>query len=655
MRKLVLTCLTTGLIVTTGWAQTLFTYGDNAVSKKEFLRNYEKNALNKKPDFSEQALKEYIDLYSLFRMKVKEAERQQIDTFPAVDAELGNYRRQLAKTYLTDEEVNNKLIREAYDRMKEERHVAHIMLMAPAGLNADDTLKLYNRMDSIYNAITKKKADFGEMAKIYSEDRGSKDNGGDIGYMTSLQTLYPFETAVYTTQVGKISRPFRTALGYHIVKVIAARPARGEVQVAQILFGAPESKGAEGKAEAKQLAEKALLELKAGAKFEDLVAKYSEDKFTKEEGGVMPKFGVGSKVPAFEDAAFALKKPGDLSQPVETQYGYHIIKLIKKYPLAPFDSLHNQIKKSVENDSRAQVAKDIYFDKIKKDNNFKEYPASFEEVQAFIRAIPDTGKDANLLSDAYTKMTKPLFNLGKNTYSQRDLLFFVENMTRGKLMGPKQNMARDLYNLYLNRVVNDYQEHKLVEENEDFRNLMQEYHDGILLFQLMDDNVWSKASRDTAGLKAFYNQNKGKYQWEPGFKGAVYKFKDEQALKDGLKVLNAKKNVTDEDVVKATNTESRPDGVTIQSGRYEFAHFTEAPRAELTKGAVTKPVKNSDGTYTVVKVNEVYDTNTPKSLEDARGYVVAEYQDYLERKWNEELRVKYPVKVDANVLKGMVK
>lgn len=655
MRKLILTCLASGFIISTGGAQTLFTYGDNAVSKKEFLRNYEKNTINKKPDFSDKALKEYIDLYSLFRMKVKEAERQQIDTFPAVDAELNNYRRQLAKTYLTDEEVNNKLMLEAYNRMREERHVAHIMLMAPAGLNAEDTLKLYNRMDSIYNALIKKKADFGALAKEYSEDRGSKDNGGDIGYMTALQTLYPFENAVYNTPVGKVSRPFRTALGFHIVKVIASRPSRGEIQVAQILFSAPASKGEAGKVEAKKLADKAEVELRAGAKFADLVTKYSDDKFTKNQEGVMEKFGVGSKVPEFEDAAFALNKPGDISQPVETQYGYHIIKLIKKYPLAPFDSLRNQIKKSVENDSRAQVAKDAYFNKIKQENNFKEYTTNFDEVQSFIRAIPDTGKDANLLSHEYTKMTKPLFNLGKNTYSQRDMLFFVENMTRGKLMGPKQNMARDLYNLYLNRVLNDYQEHKLIDENEDFRNLMQEYHDGILLFQLMDDNVWSKASRDTAGLKNFYNQNKDKYQWEPGFKGAVYKFKDEEALKEGLKVLNTKKTITDEDVAKAANSESKPDGVTIQSGRYEFAHFNDAPRAELTKGAVTKPLKNTDGSYTVVKVNEVFNTNTQKSLEEARGYVVAEYQDYLEKKWNETLRSKYPVKVDEKVLKGMEK
>lgn len=656
MRKLVLTCLTSGLLISSGWSQTLFTYGNYSVSKQEFLRNYLKNAQSKKPDFSDAALREHINLYSLFRMKVKEAENLKMDTIPGIQRELDNYRRQVAKNYLTDEEVNNKLIREAYDRLKEERHVAHIMLMAPPTLNPADTLKLYQRIDSIYNVIVKKKADFAEMARQFSEDRGSKDAGGDIGYMTALQTLYPFENAVYTTEVGKVSKPFRTQLGFHIVKVMDKRPSRGEVQVAQILLAAPPSKGEQGKADAHKRALQVIDELKAGASFEELVKKYSEDKFTVNEGGVMPQFGVGSKVPAFEDAAFALKNPGDISDPVATGYGYHVIKLIRKIPLKPYDSLYNKLKRDVENDSRSQIAKEIYFEKIKKQNGFKDYPENFEEVQTLIRSIPDTGKYANMLKPSdYDHMDKPLFVLGKNTYLQRDLLSFTESMTRGRIMGPKQNIARDVYNLYLHNVINDYQEHRLAEENEDFRNLMQEYRDGIMLFQLMDDSVWSKASRDTVGLKAFYERNKNNYQWEPGFSGAVYHFKDEEAMKAGVKFLNAHKEVTDEDVVKELNSESKPDAVSIQSGRFEFDHFTEVPRSQLAEGKISDPVKNKDGSYTVVNVKEVYNTKTAKSLDDARGYVVAEYQDYLEKKWNEALRTKYPVKVNEDVLKSIEK
>ena len=655
MRKLVLSLLASGVFISSGSAQTLFSYGSNSVTKQEFLRNYQKNAQNKKPDLSEPALREYLDLYSLFRMKVREAELMKLDTMESIQRELDNYRKQLAKNYLTDEEVSNRLYKEAYARMKEDRHVAHILIMAPPSLGPADTLKARQRIDSIYTAVTKQKADFGALAKAYSEDRGSKDKGGDIGFMTALQTLYPFENAVFGTDIGKVSAPFRTQLGYHIVKVIEKRPSRGEVQVAQILVSTPKSKGEDGIAAARKRLDSIQGDLKRGVAFEDVVKKYSDDKFSVNEGGVLPQFGTGRMVPAFESAAFALKKVGDVSQPVQTDYGFHILKLLAKYPLKPYDSMYSQIKRQVENDSRAQNARDIFFEKVKQQNGFKEYTANFDELAEKLATIPDTGKDANTFKASdYSYMTKPLFSLGKTNYSQKDFMNFAESITRGRLQGPKKAVAKDLYTMYVSRVVNDFQEHKLVEENVDFKNLMQEYRDGIMLFELMDQNVWGKASKDTTGLKAFYEMNKNKYQWEPGFKGSVYHFKNEDALKKGMKVINGTKGFTDEDVVKAVNTEDSPDGVNIQQGRYEFSRFNEVPREQLIKGKATSAVKNADGTYTVVNVADVFDTNTPKSLEDARGYVVAEYQDYLEKKWNEQLRQKYPMKVEEGVFTGMV-
>lgn len=655
MRKLVLTFIASGVFISSGWAQTLFSYGSNAVTKQEFLRNYQKNAQNKKPDLSEPALREYLDLYSLFRMKVREAELVKLDTMESIQRELDNYRKQLAKNYLTDEEVTNKLLREAYNRMKEERHVAHILIMAPPTMAPADTLKAYTKIDSIYTALTKKKADFSALASAYSEDRGTKDKGGDIGFMTALQTLYPFENAVYDTEIGKFSKPFRTQLGYHIVKVSQKRPSRGEVQVAQVLVATPKSRGEEGVTAAKKRLDSIQAEIRQGVAFEEIVKKYSDDKYTVGEGGVLPQFGTGRMIPAFESAAFALKNPGDISQPVQTEYGFHIIKLLAKYPLKPYDSMQSQIKRLVDNDSRAQMARDQFFEKVKQQNGFKEYKANYDELSARLAAIPDTGKDANTFKAAdFAYMTKPLFSLGTTNYSQKDFMTFAESITRGRLQGPKAAVAKDLYNMYVSRVVNDFQEHKLVDENVDFKNLMQEYRDGIMLFELMDQNVWGKASKDSAGLQAFYEANKNKYTWEPGFLGSVYHFKNEAALNKGLKVINGKKGFTDEDLVKAVNTEDAPDGVNVQQGRYEFFRFTEVPKEKIVKGKTTSPMKNADGTYTVVNVNDVFETTTPKSLEDARGYVVAEYQDFLEKKWNEELRKKYPLKVEDGVFSGMV-
>ena len=651
MRKLVLLSLATGICAVSSHAQTLFTYGGHSVTKEEFLKVYKKNSINKTPDMSDTALKSYLDLYALFRMKVAEANKEKLDTVESINHELDNYRKQLAKNYLTDEQVTNKLIHEAYDRMKVNVHVEHILISCPAG---NDTTAAYKTIDSIYNAITTKGASFEEMAKEFSADKGSKDNGGDIGYFTALQTVYPFENAAFETPVGKISKPFRTQFGYHIVKVLDKRADRGEVKVAQIMLMTPKAKGEAGIEAARLRADSIEVMLKSGVPFDQLVTKYSEDQYTVKDGGVMKPFGAGKYQMPFENAAFALSKPGDVSAPVKTDYGYHIIKLIDKHPLAPYDTLYPQLKHKVEYDSRSQTAKEHFFNKIKEKNGFKEYPANITEITSKIAAmVPDTGKNAKMVkADDYRNMTKPVFVLAGKNYLQSDYAKFVEMLTHGKLNGQKTMVLHDAYNLYVNNVVNDFEEHKLVEENPEFKSLMEEYRDGIMLFELMDRNVWSKASHDSVGLAAFYEKHKSKYMWEPGFEGAVYKFKTKALLDSGMAML--KGNMTDEEMVKAINVPAHADGVSEQRGHFEFSHFKDATQAELMQNKM-KVVPSSSAPYTLVVAKEVYATPTQKTLNEARGYAVAEYQDFLEKQWNEKMHHDYPFKLNDAVYKSMVK
>lgn len=651
MRKLFLSAILTSAFFTQSNAQTLFTYGNNAVSENEFLSVYKKNNATKSIDYSSKAVNEYIDLYSLFRMKVQEANAQHLDTAASVSAELDNYRKQLSKNYLTDDEVASRLVKEAYDRSKEEIHVAHILITC----SPSDTTAAFHKIDSLYKAITEKKADFGEIAKLYSDDKGTKNNGGDIGFMTSLQTIYPFENAVYNTQVGKVSAPFRTQFGYHILKVIEKRPARGEVKVAQILIATPKSLGAAGIIAARLRVDSVQNALKKGASFESLVKQYSQDKLTVDKNGEMPILTVGGSVPAFEQAAFGLKNVGDISKPVQTDYGFHIIKLLGKYPLKPFDSVRKHLKTKVDNDSRAQQARDLYFERVKQTNGFKNYPEAFESLVKQTNLIADTGKNAGAFNtDMFKGGTNTMFAMGGHNYTQNDFLSFAVTTTRGRLMGSKQSLFRDLYNMYQSKVVNDFQEHKLVEENPEFRSLMQEYKDGIMLFELMDRNVWGKASKDTVGLKTFYESKKDKYTWEPGFKGSVYTFKDETSLKEGLKLL-AQKDITNEEVAKTLNTDKKGDAVAIQQGRYEFNKFTEVPSIKIIAGKVSDPVTTADKKYIVVKAADVYSQPVTKTFTEARGYVISAYQDYLEKQWNDQLRAKYPVKINDDVLKKIVK
>ncbi len=652
MRKLAFTFLCTGICIVTGYAQPLFTYGTRSVAKDDFLRVYKKNSMNKAADMSDTALKTYLDLYGLFRMKVAEADKQHLDTVDKIQKDLDAYRKQLAKNYLTDEEITNKLLKEAYDRMKEDVRIAHIMVTCTPGT---DTVAAYRKIDSLYKLVTTGKVPFDSLARLTSDDKGSRDNGGDVGYFTALQTVYPIENVAYGTPVGKISKPFKSQFGYHIVKVLDRKADRGQIRVAQILFTTPKSKGEEGIAAAKKRADSVEVMLKNGTPFYELVKKYSEDKYSVNDSGILKPFGAGRYPLNYENAAFALKKPGDISEPIKTDFGFHIIKLISKTPLAPFDSMRKELKKKVENDSRAATARERFFNKIKEKNGYKEYKENVTAIsEDIVKSVADTGKLKGMFkAEDFNNMTKPVFTMAGKTYLQIDFAKFLESLTHGRLNGPRAAVVKDAFDLYVTNVVTDFQEHRLVEENPDFRHLMEEYRDGIMLFELMDRNVWSKATKDSVGLKAFYESHKAKYIWDPGFEGSVYVFKNKEALDTGLIMLKDSK-VKDEDIIKALNNQNIPDRVTIQRGRYEFSRYRDATQEDLTANKI-KVIPSQNGTYKVVYAREIFTKPGNKTLEEARGYVVAEYQDFLEKQWNEKMRRDYPMKVNDKVFESMVK
>ncbi len=631
-------------------AQTLFTYGNFSISKDEFLKAYTKNNIDKNANFSDSSLRSYIDLYALYKMKVKEAEKEKLDTIPTIKTELETYRNQLARNYLTDKEVTEKLTKEAYDRMKEDVHVAHILV---ASRSAEDTARAYAKIDSIYQQIKSGKADFASMAMKYSDDKGSAPKGGDIGFITALQVVYPFENVAYNTQPGQVSTPFRTQFGYHIIKVLEKRPSQGTVQVQQILLQTSQAQGAAGDAAAKAKADEIVSELRRGASFEDMVERYSEDKFTKNNGGKLEPFGVGRMTPVFENAAFALKNPGDISDPVRTEYGYHILKLVQKTPLDAYVNVAAGLQRRIENDGRAAVAKEAYQAKIEKDLGYKEFAANYA---SFLQAVPDDSLNQKTFdAKKYASMTAPLFEMGGKKYTQADFATFVATTTRGRIAGKKQRAFDDLLKMYKAKTINELQLANLEQNNKEFQGLMTEYHDGTLLFALMDKKVWGKASKDTTGLREFYAKNQSKYNWAPGFDGVVYQSGDPESLKTFAESVNAGTMV--QAVLSKINTVEHPQIIQeTHDGRYEFSAFSQLKASDYQEGKVTKMVNTGKpGTDFVIYARKIYNIAEPKTLDEARGPLISDYQNYLEQEWNQDLMKRYPVKIDNKVLKSLEK
>lgn len=489
--------------------------------------------------------------------------------------------------------------------------------------------------------------DFAELAKKYSKDPSAQTNGGNIGYFTVLQTVYPFETVAYETKKGDISMPVRTRFGYHLVKVNDAREAQGEITVAHILLKIPTGADKEGIEQVRLQAENIYnLALKGEQTFDELVALYSDDKTTKNKAGLLPPFGTGRMVEEFELAAFNLKKDGDLAKPVQTDYGFHIIKRISKKAQPTFEEAKGELKKKIERDSRSEIAKSKLLDGIKLEYNYKE---NIKARQELFKLIGEKLPEGKFVWEDKSALTKVLFSIGDKTYTQADFVTYLESKQKKKRADAAQVVFDQYFDIYQEEMLMAYEESQLERKYPDFKNLMREYRDGILLFDLTDKKVWSRAVKDTTGLTAFYEGVKGKYMYPERVKATIYTIADAKTA-EKVKKYMAKKGAA------ATLAKYNKNGATIVStseGTFEKGQnaLADATGWKIGLGNLTTA---ADGSSKFVDVTELL-TPAPKPLQEVKGFVVSEYQDFLEKKWIEELQQRYPVVVYNSVLESMYK
>ncbi|MBH8559707.1 peptidylprolyl isomerase [Hymenobacter negativus] len=503
------------------------TLGNYPVPANEFAYVYRKNN-SSAPDYgTRQSVNDYLDLYTNFRLKVLEAEQKGLDTTQAFKRELEGYRQQLAQPYLTEKSVTDQLVREAYDRMGQEVNASHILVRVSPDATPQDTLIAYQKIVKLREQALSG-ADFGQLARANSEDPSARENGGKLGYFTAMQMVYPFESAAYKTPVGQVSQPIRTRFGYHIIKVNDKRTAQGEIKVAHLMIRMNANAAKNDSLTAKKKIDELYSRLKKGENWDKLVAQFSEDAGSAANGGELPPFGTGRMIPSFEDAAFKLQKPGDIAPPVQTPYGWHIIKLIERQPLAKFADMEPSLKSKVAKDSRSELNKAAFLKRVRQEDQFSEIAAA--KTYAFSKA--DTalvaGRFKYTAPAATMKAAKgasndnsTLFTIKGKPYLVKDFLAYAQQNQRPRTGAQPAFAMQQLYDQYVEQSLTDFEKNSLDTKYEDYRMLVKEYRDGILLFQLMDEKVWSKAIEDTVGLKKYFADNQAKYQWDQRVQGTV--------------------------------------------------------------------------------------------------------------------------------------
>jgi len=620
----------------------LMTINNKPVLKSEFEYIYNKNNSNNSLD--KKTLDEYVDLFVNFKLKVEEAKSQGIDTTKSFITELAGYRSQLTKPYLTDSRVDDALLHEAYDRSKEDVDVSHILIRIPQNASPADTLKAFNEINAVWKRVQKE--DFSKVAREVSQDQSADKNSGHIGWVSAFRTVYPFESMAFNTPVGSISRPVRTAFGYHILKIHARRNSLGEILVSHIMIFTTKGEENQNK-KAKVTIDSIYQRVQAGDDFGTLAKTYSQDKGSSVKNGELPWFGTGRMVPEFETAAFALKNVGDVSQPIQSEYGWHIIKLMDKKGLAAYDELKADLERKVKHDERANSGQHAFLAKSRIANNYEENTSS---VQEFYKLLTKrTLTDSIFIAEA-AKLTKPLFSFAGKNYTQADFAKYLKKNNTSEKSIPSEIIDEKL-NAFVDAELLSYEDSQLENKYDDFRYLMQEYHDGILLFEVSNREVWEKASKDTQGLDKYFTDHKADYTWEkPHYKGHVILCRDKETLAAAKSIV--KKSETDSiDKYLRTRLNDSIQYVKVEKGLYVQGDNKVVDDQIFKTKEKYVPTKDYPYFFVTGKLLK----NKPEDYTDVRGLVTADYQEFLEREWIKALRAKYPVNVDQNVLKTVKK
>jgi len=620
----------------------LFTVAGVPVTVGEFKYMYMKNAQLMQSEKSDPD--NYLNLYVNFKLKVHEAEMQGYDTMQSFTRELAEYRKQLAKPYMIDPQIMDSLMREAYEHMQKEIRAHHILVRVSQN---GDTTEAWNKImevrKKLYDGVP-----FEKMARAVSDDPSAKTNGGNLGYFTAFQMVYPFEKAAYSLPRGEISMPVRTRYGYHLIRVDTVLPNPGEVEVAHIMVAVPRNASEKAREAAKQKIYQIYDSLRKGADFAKLAQSMSDDYNTARNGGKLPWFGPGRMIPEFADVAFSLKNVGDYSEPVKTPYGWHIIKLLGRKPLGSYEDMKPELKKKLSSSNRLKVVQDIHLRYLKKryhaiaDTSWLDQiieKAAIEDGRIF---IPVSREDKSHIvlwfrdqeipfSEFYAYLRKLQFNKDKEIRS----------------------LIRSRFEAFSAKKLTDYEDAHLEEEYPEFASIMKEYREGMLMFNIMDKNVWSRTVKDTAGLKQYFEGHKKNYM-TPGKMVLIhYVLTDLARQKKVVKEIKKKgKKDIPKDRLPEKYNRSGKNILTANVDTIEKKKGTLADTLVWKKGSV-RVIRQQDylDIYKVVTLLPPQ----PRPLNQIRGIVTSDYQDYLEKKWIRELRKKYRVVVNRAVFAKLEK
>jgi peptidyl-prolyl cis-trans isomerase SurA len=622
----------------------LLTINSNPVYSSDFTKVFNKN-LDLVVEESQKNVAGYFDLFIDYKLKITEAYAQGLDKNQQYIKEFKKYEDQLSKKYIYDKRIVSKLVEEAYDRSLEEINAEHILVLSNLNDSPNDTLKAYNKIKEAHVKALKGE-NFTSLVIEYSEEPGAKKSKGKLGYFTAFQMVYPFENTAYNTNVGEISEITRTSFGYHIIKINDRRKKKPKINVSHIMIFSNNYKKAEDP-------EERINELYAmimqGESFENIAKQFSEDKNTGVKGGQLKTFGPGDlKAPKFENAAYSIKNEGEIIAPIQSAFGWHIIRLNEKFSIPSFEEQKDDIEKKVKGGARALIVTQAINNKIIKKYGFKEGESYISYFNNYV--------NNSILSRKWTYSSIPLienqilFTIGDHDVTYTDYAEYLrDNQKTIKKYANKESLLIDMYVRFKNETLKNYFKERLEVENKEYATIINDYRNGLLVYDVMNKNIWQIAKIDSTGLKNYYEKTKNNYNWKKRLDVDIYSSSDEITTKQVQTLLiRGEESAT---IKKQINSDGKINIIVVSD-------VFEIDQSELPEGLIpvkgVSDIKLNDGFYVIVNIKEVIEP-TLKEFDEVRGTVISDFQTEIEKKWMQSLRDKYEVKINNKSLKKLKK
>ncbi len=640
MKKVGLSSLFLALVISMS-AQNLLTIEDESISLLEFESIFYKN--NSDVVITKEYLDDYMELFVNFKLKVKESKELGFDTLPSFISELEGYRKQLAEPYLKNKEFDQKMLTEAYERMKVDINASHILISVDEKSTIKEVEIARNKILEIRNSILSKNITFENAAIKYSDDKSAIRNSGNLGYFTAFMMVYDFETVAYNTNVNEISLPIKTKYGFHLIKVNDRRTAVGSVKVAHIMFKTGEGADSLKITDAEKKINQAKELLNNGENFSDVAERFSEDRVTAVKGGSLPSFGVGKMVPEFERVAFGLKEVKDISEPFKTAYGWHILTLLEKNQISDFEDIKIDLAKKIKRDSRSKLSELALYEKLRNTYKVSNKPQIYKAFRKISAKKVSNGSFKIVIKNNSELLTIDNLSITINDFSE----FILENQNTG-------NDIDILYTQFIDQELLNYEENQLSIKYPEYKALFNEYKEGILLFDLTNKKVWGKAVNDTVGLNNFFNRNQSSYLWGERVEATIYTCVNLEIAKKVKRDIYKKnrKLLTDKEILLKNNKTSAL-SLQIENKKFNKGDNKYIDSIPWKKGT-SKDIVLKDGTYIIIDISNILPSGN-KTIDEIKGKVISDYQEELEGEWIDNLKSKYSVLIDKKMLYSLIK